>query len=287
MQAEFHLTCLINANPVQFPTFGACGNPSRVLSIVRCTLLTKRRPWFHSTICEMLEHLFSGDTMPTPFHFCLEKLALEHRLVRNYTRNIDCLEHRLPGLEAKTIRLHGQIDQVRCQKCNSMFRFELHLFQSAGLPDCEECQSRSHAREVIGRRPISTGQLRPDVLLYGHPHPEDGEIVKAVKDDMRVFLDMFLAVGTRLSTPGAQSIAEDFCHATRSVGGTSFWISKEAPASKHLFDHIIIRDCDEVVTHCEGEMPSNTTSVSGFNVGAGFRWVCYQHRVPMSVSILG
>jgi hypothetical protein len=86
MQAEFHLTCLINANPVQFPTFGACGNPSRVLSIVRCTLLTKRRPWFHSTICEMLEHLFSGDTMPTPFHFCLEKLALEHRLIRNYTQ---------------------------------------------------------------------------------------------------------------------------------------------------------------------------------------------------------
>jgi hypothetical protein len=58
-----------------------------------------------------------------------------------------------------------------------------------------------------------------------------------------------LIVGTKLGIPGARSIAADFCHAARSIGKASFWISKEEPAlsAKALCDYVLIRDCDKVV----------------------------------------
>jgi NAD-dependent SIR2 family protein deacetylase len=100
-----------------------------------------------------------------------------------------------------------------------------------------------------GKRPLSIGRLRPDVLLYGEPHSDDKEILETAEDGLRICPDLVLIVGTKLGIPGAQSIAANFCHAARSVGGASFWISKEAPMSsvKALCDYVLIGDCEEVV----------------------------------------
>ena len=53
----------------------------------------------------------------------------------------------------------------------------------------------------------------------------------------------------KLAIPGARSIAADFCHAARNVGGASFWISKEEPmwSVKSLCDNVLIGDCDKVI----------------------------------------
>ena len=58
-----------------------------------------------------------------------------------------------------------------------------------------------------------------------------------------------LIIGTKLGIPGAQSIATNFCHAARSVGRASFWISKEEPMSsvRALCDYVLIGECDKVV----------------------------------------
>lgn len=69
---------------------------------------------FHSTIIIFFEHLKSDSCMPTPFHRLLDNLAQEQRLLYHITQNFDCAEQRLPALEAKTVRLHGRLDQMRC-----------------------------------------------------------------------------------------------------------------------------------------------------------------------------
>jgi len=87
------------------------------------------------------------------------------------------------------------------------------------------------------------------VLLYGEPHPDDKEILETAEDGLRICPDLVLIVGTKLEIPGARSIAANFCHAARSVGGASFWINKEEPVSsvKALCDYVLIGDCDKVV----------------------------------------
>jgi NAD-dependent SIR2 family protein deacetylase len=100
-----------------------------------------------------------------------------------------------------------------------------------------------------GKRSLKIGRLRPNVLLYGEPYLDDKEILETAKHDLRICPELVLIVGTKLGIPGARSIAANFCHAARSVGGTSFWISKEEPVSsvKALCDYVLIRDCDKVV----------------------------------------
>ncbi|KAH8587214.1 DHS-like NAD/FAD-binding domain-containing protein, partial [Bisporella sp. PMI_857] len=105
---------------------------------------------FHSTILKLLEHLQSDSCIPTPFHRLMDNIAHEQRLLHHITQNFDCVEQRLPALEAKTVRLHGRLDQMRCQKCN----------QESGS-------------SFVGKRPLSIGRLKPDVLLCGESHPDE------------------------------------------------------------------------------------------------------------------
>jgi NAD-dependent histone deacetylase SIR2 len=203
---------------------------------------------FNSTVRGMCEHLQSDLTEPSPFHKVMDELARTRPHFRHYTQNIDCVERLLPDLEAKTIRLHGRADQARCEICNWVCDYKPHLFQGSDSI-CQRCWQRSQDRILKGKRSLSISRLRPNVLLYGEPHPDDKEIREATKHDLRICPELVLIVGTKLRIPGARSIAADFCHAARSVGGASFWISKEEPMwyAKSLCDYVLIGDCDKVI----------------------------------------
>ncbi len=205
---------------------------------------------FHSTILKLFEHLQSDSCMPTPFHRLMDSLAHEQRLLHHITQNFDCVEQRLPALEAKTVRLYGRLDQMRCQKCNQVRRLMPELLQHTDLPGCQECMERSRARSSIGKRPLSIGRLKPDVLLCGEPHPDDNEIVQAVEHNMAMRPDLVLVVGTRLERDGPRSMVTRLCKAARRSGGVTVWISKEEPALflRPLFDYILMGDCDAIVS---------------------------------------
>lgn len=59
-----------------------------------------------------------------------------------------------------------------------------------------------------------------------------------------------LIAGTKLAIPSPRSIAADFCYAARSVGGTSFWTSREEPVwrVKSLCDYVLKGECDKVIS---------------------------------------
>jgi NAD-dependent SIR2 family protein deacetylase len=204
---------------------------------------------FYSTVRDMCKRLHSDLTEPSPFHKVMDGLARTRPHFRHYTQNIDCVERLLPNLDAKTVRLHGRVDQARCEICNWICDYEPQLFYGSNSLYCQRCLQRSQARILQGKRSLTIGRLRPNVLLYGEPHPDDTEILETARHDLRICPELVLVVGTKLRIPGAQSIAANFCHAARSVGGTSFWINTEEPESKvkALCDYVLIRDCDKVI----------------------------------------
>ena len=203
---------------------------------------------FHSTICGMFARTKSDVCQPTPFHKAMATLADDHRLVLHITQNVDCIEKPLPNLDAKTVRLHGRVDQMRCQKCNWVGGFQPGLFQAIDLPSCPSCVERNQARASQGKRILNPGGLRPDVLLYGEPHPDDSGILQTIQSCLKTGPDLVLVVGTTLKVPGTLSIAKDFCRTTQSRGGIAVWISKEEPLSKvrHLFNYVFRGDCDDL-----------------------------------------
>jgi NAD-dependent SIR2 family protein deacetylase len=172
---------------------------------------------FYSIVHGMYERLHSDLTEPSPFHKVMDELARTRPYFRHYTQNIDCVERLLPDLDAKTIRLHGRVDQARCGICNWVCDYKPHLFQGSDSLYCQRCLQRSQARTLQGKRSLKVGRLRPNVLLYGEPHPDDKEILETAEHDLRICPELVLIVGTKLAIPGARSIAANFCEPLRAA----------------------------------------------------------------------
>lgn len=178
----------------------------------------------------------------------MQELANEHRLLRHYTLNIDCLEQSLPRLEASTVRLHGRVDQLKCTQCNHTSQFEPPTFPGAGLRSCSNCLARNGERISKGRRKLKVGLLRPNVLLYDEPDPDGDTILEPLQDDVEECPDLVLMIGMTPGSENIRSLVKNLCDAARTVGGKTFWVSKEAPSSKlkPLFDYFYQGDCDAV-----------------------------------------
>ncbi|KAL6712965.1 NAD-dependent deacetylase hst3 [Lecanora helva] len=196
-------------------------------------------------------HLFEASTQakPSVFHTFLEQLADSRRLIRHYTQNLDCIEQRLPNLWAKTVQLHGRIDQVRCQFCSYIIPYPSVIFQGSILPDCERCEAASAKRKSLGKRVLSVGRLRPNIVLYGEDNPHSSAISQSFSHDIRREPDVILVAGTSLQVPGARIIVRELCRAAKARGGIAIWINKNPPASqfKTLFDVKLRGDCDDAV----------------------------------------
>ncbi|KAL9099510.1 MAG: hypothetical protein Q9163_004999 [Psora crenata] len=207
----------------------------------------ERTKTLHKTIQEIM--LKAEEAPPTAFHNWLEKLARDGRLVRHYTQNFDCLEGKLPLLQAKTINLHGRGDQLICQSCSFICPMHLDEIPGHDLPGCPECEKRSLVRSEQGRRSLAIGRLRPHVLLYGEDHPNDRFIHVTMRSNLQREPDALLVVGRRLTVPGAKRMAKVISGRVKRRGGTSVWISKEG-CSKDMdryFSHKFQGNCDDAV----------------------------------------
>lgn len=173
----------------------------------------------------------------------MQGLANEHRLLRHYTHNIDCLELSLPMLEASTVRLQGRVDQLRCTRCNHTSQFKPPPFSSAGLRPCSNCESNVeyNSKDPCKRR---IGLLKPNILLYDEPDPDKDRTLESLLDDIEECPDLILVAGMSTASENIVNLIQD----ARSQGGKTCWINKKEPSPrlKSLFDYIYQGDCDRI-----------------------------------------
>jgi NAD-dependent SIR2 family protein deacetylase len=50
-------------------------------------------------------------------------------------------------------------------------------------PDCPDCADASGRRAQKGKRPITVGRLRPDIVLYGEADSRTADIISMVQHD--------------------------------------------------------------------------------------------------------
>jgi len=103
------------------------------------------------------------------------------------------------------------------------------LFCGSDLPDCNQCQENALERERIGKRRHGIGRLRPNMVLYGEENPMCSEIGKLREQDLEAGPEVVFVVGTTLKLPGARRLVIEICRAAKTRGGSTVWISKDAP----------------------------------------------------------
>lgn len=209
-------------------------------------------------LCQL--HETTAIAKPTPCHEFLHMLALRGRLRRLYTQNIDGLEKKLGeagGLESRTIRLHGCIDESRCTQCGLIFPFDQAMFQNAEPDLCGSCPPPKPSGRVLRQRRYTAGRIRPNILLYGDDSIANEETISnAITEDLRN-VDLVLVLGTSLQIPGAIKLVKVFQHRANANlekrndnhSPSTFWINRLNPSRRCIVAQragIVIAECDHL-----------------------------------------
>ena len=150
----------------QCPTSKACENRSRPPSTSHSINLLSRPnvfiPWLGQYSSMSSLNLHARAASICSWTSSLERVAI----LCYYTQNIDCYEHKLDNIEWETVRLHGQVNQARCEKCRWKCTIDLRIFRGDEAPLCMGlCLERKSAREQAGKRSLKLGRLHPNILL--------------------------------------------------------------------------------------------------------------------------
>ena len=216
---------------------------------------------FHKMVRKLSK--MSANAKPSIFHGFLARLAVEGRLLRLYTQNVDCIETSLPPLATqvplnhkapwpKTVQLHGGLEKMMCQKCRHISDFQPQLFDGATPPLCPQCVDADALRTAhAGKRSHGVGKLRPRIVLYNEHNPDDEAIGAVTTADFRTRPDCVIVVGTSMKIPAVRRIVHEMCQIVRDrCEGTTIWINHDpVPPGKDLedcWDLIVKGDSDEV-----------------------------------------
>jgi NAD-dependent SIR2 family protein deacetylase len=119
----------------------------------------------------------------TKTHDFISYLEGRGTLLRWYTQNIDGLEEKALTLKenskkknSKIIQLHGNLQSLKCNLCSHklpLVKEHVEIYFKKGVPPpCPSCDSKAQVRSALGKRAISVGSLRPDVVLYNEHHDQ-------------------------------------------------------------------------------------------------------------------
>jgi NAD-dependent deacetylase len=124
----------------------------------------------------------SASAAPNPAHYAIAELYRLGRLDCVITQNVDNL-HQRAGLPAERVfELHGNMQTLLCLGCRRRYPFEdiKARLETEEVPDC----------------PVCGGILKPAVVFFGEPLPED--VLKEASRRAKQ-CDLFIVVGSTLT----------------------------------------------------------------------------------------
>ncbi len=133
------------------------------------------------------DKLNSLNSQPNITHYKLAQLEKKGKVTAIVTQNIDGL-HQKAGSK-NVLELHGSILNNYCLKCHKYYDAN-YIFSSKDIPICE-----------------CGGMIKPDVVLYGEPLPEDiwKEAIKKIEE-----ADLLIVGGTSLTVYPASLLINYF-----------------------------------------------------------------------------
>lgn len=147
--------------------------------------------------------IYPGQFTPSPCHRFIKLLETKHKLLRNYTQNIDTLE-RVAGIN-NVIECHGSFSTASCTKCK--FKTTADAIRedifAQRIPVCPKCQPNvthsSDASDSVAEGDLKTivenGIMKPDIVFFGEGLPEEFHTVMASDKDQ---CDLLIVMGSSL-----------------------------------------------------------------------------------------
>lgn len=158
--------------------------------------------------------------------------------------------------------LHGSLELLRCFLCGRVCSWEDQDREMETLcgeqPECPHCAGATAARLERGKRALGIGKLRPDIVLYGEEHPNAHLISPIITNDLALYPDMLLILGTSLRVHGLKIMVREFAKAVHSKGGKVVFVNFTKPSESswgEIIDYWVQWDCDAWVDDLQERIP--------------------------------
>jgi NAD+-dependent protein deacetylase sirtuin 1 len=137
------------------------------------------RPFFR-----FAKEIWPGQYEPSFVHYFIAELERRDQLLRNYTQNIDSLEHLCQI--TRLIQCHGSFSTATCRHCHHSVRSDEikdEILQQK-IPHCPKCSVEQ-----------SDAILKPDIVFFGEALSDDfHQTISADKDKC----DLLIVMGSSL-----------------------------------------------------------------------------------------
>ncbi|KAJ1725430.1 NAD-dependent deacetylase hst3 [Coemansia erecta] len=160
----------------------------------------------------------------------------------------------------RAVQLHGDLDNVICTICHTRYPFTKQLaeeFCEGAPPPCPRCKEIEVIRDLVGKRSVASGVLRPDIVLYNETHPQS-EIIGALSEyDLKRRPDLLIVIGTSLKIPGIKRMVKEMSRCVRDCSaktkragaGKTILINRDEPPRgwEDVFDIYVSGESDRVI----------------------------------------
>lgn len=181
------------------------------------------RPFF-----KFAKEIYPGQFEPSPSHRFIKVLEKQNKLLRNYSQNIDTLEH-AAGIQ-NVITCHGSFATASCTVCghkvdSSVIKEDIFLQR---IPFCPICPAE------VGDR----GIMKPDIVFFGEGLSD--EFHEALANDKEA-CDLLIVMGSSLKVRPVAMIPSSIpTHVPQIL------INRE-PLDHLTFDVELLGDCDVII----------------------------------------
>lgn len=226
-----------------------------------------------------LFYSFAKDIMPSESikpsltHYFIAELDRRGKLLRNYSQNIDGLEHRAGITPGRVVLCHGSFLTATCmlascrkQVCGSSISTDV---KSGKVPMCQSCDEKSGKKGAASDDSEDdddgnewSSVLKPDIVFFGENLP------KSVSDNLTKdapVADLVLVLGTSLQVAPVSRIPQQFADSVPRL-----LVNRELVG--YNFDVELLGNCDGVVAElCTklGWTPNSGSAVKTSGAAAG------------------
>ncbi|UJR27447.1 hypothetical protein I4U23_008736 [Adineta vaga] len=180
------------------------------------------RPFFR-----FAKEIWPGQYQPSLAHYFISELERQNKLLRNYTQNIDSLEHLCPI--TRLIQCHGSFSSATCRVCHHSVKsdeIKEEILQQQ-IPHCPKCPLDQ-----------SDAILKPDIVFFGEQLPDDFH--KAISLDKNQ-CDLLIVMGSSLKVKPVSLVSE-----LLSSDIPQILINRERLPHK-TFDIELLGNCDVII----------------------------------------
>ncbi|KAI9266056.1 DHS-like NAD/FAD-binding domain-containing protein [Sporodiniella umbellata] len=181
------------------------------------------------------KELYPANYEPSPCHQFVKLVEEKSQLLRNYTQNIDTLEHKADI--KRVVNCHGSFASATCVTCGHKVdgkEIESYIMEQK-VPPCSQCTSVDNDECAM---PNIRSIMKPDITFFGERLPLEFDNLLALDTEK---VDLLIVMGSSLKVSPVSEIMQQIPHSIPQI------LINRTPITHMTFDIQLLGDCDVIV----------------------------------------